>query len=84
MTDFPSETAINDALEKIFAQPEFHSFVDEFYERVLAQIIAWLFERLAVFNLGSFNMVPIIIFALFLLLLVSGAVLLILTVLRRT
>jgi len=72
MTGFPSETAINEALDKIFARPEFHSLIQE----LLARIYDWLGVLFSGFNIGNFNLMPLFVVVIFSMLLIFCIVLL--------
>ena len=72
MADFPSKAVINEALDKIFAGPEFRSLANE----ILSRIVAWLAERLIGLYAGNYDIIPIAIFIMFVLLLIIGVVLL--------
>jgi hypothetical protein len=79
MTDFPSDNAINEALEKVYARPEFQSWFNDLSSR----FFAWLADLLSGINVGSLEFIPYAIVIIFLILLAVGAGLLVFAIMRR-
>jgi len=80
MIDFPTDEAINEALDKILTESAFQSFINEIGWKILNWLAELFFGLSEIDNLG---IIPLIIFGIIILLVVLGVALLLRFALRH-